>query len=960
MRDLENAVHSSERIERLTGNPMLLTTLALVKRKVGKLPSRRHELYREAVDVLLHWRPEIGDLLDREEALPQLQYVAYAMCRDGLTQLRRDQILSHLEDMRAAHANIRPLQKHSPEEFLALLEERTSLLMQAGEVMHHGEPVPVFEFRHLTFQEYLAALALVQGRFPGHTRSTLAERVAPLAGQVSARDPQDEDSVAVSEHWHEPLRLCVGCCNDDDVDDVLRAIATPLSGEDDARTARPRAILAAWCLADEPNASEDAAAQVLQAFARQLRAADRYTSPHHTSLAIDAALALFDSDWAGALESALIEEFIRRAPPERAIAGGLASIAEKRALPADRADMTRWLMDRVTRIEHGTENERIAAALGIMEAACIGRVHMVPRLIEALLALLQRGPAAAHAASWALAWLHEHVDHFGVWHPTDEDVSQLVAFIGQPDSDPEALQWVLAILGRAGSRAAADACIRLLRHPRAPVASAAAYNLAHGDVDLVTGPLLECLKAPVFHNEVLGAAAYALGALGHLPALQRVFDWMNSGDIPGHLAQSVHTGLSDRDANGVTALQRMDGAALADSMLGYLQDTEMSSSVRGVAAWILGELRDARAVEPLLACLSDGASSLELRDDAAFALGHIGDSRAVEPLLACLQDSSPPDDELSRSALTALGRIRDARVIEPLLACLERFAPTSVMNEAVCASIVQTLGLFRDERIIQPLLDRLTVDLRLEAANQKANDEMYPWLPATILQVLAKFDPSRVAPGLQVALQIPGVEPSTRSLLIHALGEMGGFPSAEPLRAMLRDPAEAAEVRAAAARALGRMRYLEAFELLVQYALEHEDVVAPHMPEVEPHKYGPYLGGFYYNTGGSALQLAAVEALSMLDDPRCREPLVRTLRAPSSRARLEALQGLLKMRRDALDSGLVLENIHYTSFLLDPQYTVFSQARMRRQARSLGLPLEEIQRRYEALARDYDLLIEAP
>lgn len=39
--ELIHDIHSSNRIERLTGNPMLLTTMALVKRKVGKLPSRR-------------------------------------------------------------------------------------------------------------------------------------------------------------------------------------------------------------------------------------------------------------------------------------------------------------------------------------------------------------------------------------------------------------------------------------------------------------------------------------------------------------------------------------------------------------------------------------------------------------------------------------------------------------------------------------------------------------------------------------------------------------------------------------------------------------------------------------------------------------------------------------------------------------------------------------------------------
>jgi predicted NACHT family NTPase len=83
-RELIRDIHSTDRIERLTGNPMLLTTMVLVKKKVGKLPSRRADLYREAVDVLLNWGSEINEPLDPYEAMPQLEYVAYAMCAAGV------------------------------------------------------------------------------------------------------------------------------------------------------------------------------------------------------------------------------------------------------------------------------------------------------------------------------------------------------------------------------------------------------------------------------------------------------------------------------------------------------------------------------------------------------------------------------------------------------------------------------------------------------------------------------------------------------------------------------------------------------------------------------------------------------------------------------------------------------------------------------------------------------------
>ena len=88
--ELIEALHATDRIERLTGNPMLLTTLALVKRKVGKLPNRRHELYAEAVAVLLNWNPGHYAAIDTAEALPQLEYIAYAMCQRGVQRLNDD------------------------------------------------------------------------------------------------------------------------------------------------------------------------------------------------------------------------------------------------------------------------------------------------------------------------------------------------------------------------------------------------------------------------------------------------------------------------------------------------------------------------------------------------------------------------------------------------------------------------------------------------------------------------------------------------------------------------------------------------------------------------------------------------------------------------------------------------------------------------------------------------------
>lgn len=171
-----------------------------------------------------------------------------------------------------SEVDVRSAKKHEPGEFLHMLERRTGILIEAGEVRHKGRLLPVFEFRHLTFQEYLAALALVDGRFPERDKSkNLANYIGPLAGQTYDSADEFNRETLFTGNWHEVLRMCLACCGDDDVDDALMAILTPKEDEYPEKTVHPRAILAALCLADEPNVSDNVAHEVLSSFVRQAR-----------------------------------------------------------------------------------------------------------------------------------------------------------------------------------------------------------------------------------------------------------------------------------------------------------------------------------------------------------------------------------------------------------------------------------------------------------------------------------------------------------------------------------------------------------------------------------------------------------------------------------------------------------------------------------------------------------------
>ncbi len=84
--------------------------------------------------------------------------------------------------------------------------------------------------------------------------------------------------------------------------------------------------------------------------------------------------------------------------------------------------------------------------------------------------------------------------------------------------------------------------------------------------------------------------------------------------------------------------------------------------MRRDAALALGQIEDARAVEPVLLALHHRDTTV--RWAAAQALGELGDARVVEPLVVLLGDSQHDVQRVAAQALTSLG---DARAVEPLM-----------------------------------------------------------------------------------------------------------------------------------------------------------------------------------------------------------------------------------------------------------------------------------------------------
>lgn len=179
---LTETIIKHKNIKSLASNPLMLTTLLLVERRVGRLPAKRVALYSEAIQVLLEtWNLEAHEPVDLDEARYQLAYVAYKMMTEHKQIVTRRNLIQLLI---SAHKELDMLVPSSTSyvDFIKKVERRSALLIQKGYQLdaETGQTEAIYEFQHLTFQEYLAAYAIANKCYPGAKRDdSLAELLEP-------------------------------------------------------------------------------------------------------------------------------------------------------------------------------------------------------------------------------------------------------------------------------------------------------------------------------------------------------------------------------------------------------------------------------------------------------------------------------------------------------------------------------------------------------------------------------------------------------------------------------------------------------------------------------------------------------------------------------------------------------------------------------------------------------------
>lgn len=515
--DLIESIRSSDRIQRLTGNPMLLTTLALLKRNLPRLPRRREQLYFECVKLLLNFRSYVDDPIEQREAFPQLEYIAYSMCKSGVQYLRQDEILTLLENIRQEYSQ-QEILKRSSVDFLETLEKRSSLLIQSGFVLYNSQEIPCYEFRHLTIQEYMAGLALIDGFYPDYVkRSRLEDRILPL---ISNNDDSKDFKPINLDVWLEVLRLCIASAKAEDADYALLAIIKSDEIISSNEVLRERAVLAAYCLSDEPNISQETAVEVIKFLISAVGLEEgRKSTP--TTTVDKASAELGRSKWGELFQELLLDEFansVNSVETNTTICGNYATLFTYSFdfLIPKSEDYSTWIENLLNQISTFDNNQSPKVFILLMNELFWDRLEPSESLLNSLIKALESNYKAVVAASaWGIYWLLNKFPNEGdkKWKISKNRLIEIINFINKNESNNFAVYYCIWSIYDSFDKEDED----IMYNWAKALDDGALYELSFDSYRENFPQIVETLQRMLKHNNsrINAAAAATLAKLGN-------------------------------------------------------------------------------------------------------------------------------------------------------------------------------------------------------------------------------------------------------------------------------------------------------------------------------------------------------------------------------------------------------------------------------------------------------------
>lgn len=219
---LLDALRTTEHVAQLATNPLMCGLIcALHRDRHGYLPRGRKALYEAALSMLLARRDRERDMgtpygiaLDEAPQIQLIQRIAYWLTLNGRTQMDRAHAKGIVCD---ALPSIQEAAAYDPDTVFTHLLHRSGLLR---------EPTPdTVEFVHRTFQDYLAAKALVEHWDIG----------------VLVRHAADDQ-------WEDVVRMAVGHARPRECAEILHELLAAADASQDRPTRLRLVLLAATAL----------------------------------------------------------------------------------------------------------------------------------------------------------------------------------------------------------------------------------------------------------------------------------------------------------------------------------------------------------------------------------------------------------------------------------------------------------------------------------------------------------------------------------------------------------------------------------------------------------------------------------------------------------------------------------------------------------------------------------------